>query len=154
MPKSKAKKMVITICSSVSFYPSVIEIQAQLEGMGYKVLIPHTAIIMQQTNNFNREDYSPWLQNPQDYSKKRELIDKHFDKVKEADAVLIVNNEKNSIPGYIGGNVLMEITLAYFLKKPIYILNPLDEKLPVKEEVYSINPIFLHGDITKINQKI
>ncbi len=108
---------------------------------------------MQESGNFNRDNYSPWLKNPHDYTKKRELMDKHFAKVKEGDAVLIINNEKNGIKGYIGGNVLMEMTVAYFLKKPIYILNAIDDKLPIKEEIYGINPIFLNGDITKINEK-
>lgn len=142
--------MTITLCSSVSFYETVLEVEKKLKKQGHKVLIPHTAKIMQQSNNFNRDDYSPWLQNPNDYTKKRELMDKHFAKVQEGDAILVINNQKNNINGYIGGNVLMEMTVAYFLKKPIYILNQIDEALPIKEEIYGVNPIFLNGDVKKI----
>jgi hypothetical protein len=77
-------------------------------------------------------------------------MDKHFAKIQEGDAILVINNEKNGIKGYIGGNVLMEITIAYFLKKPIYILNQLDEALSIKEEIYGINPVFLKGDLNKL----
>jgi hypothetical protein len=45
----------------------------------------------------------------------------HFKKVLDSDAILVTNFEKNGVEGYIGGNVLMEITLAFHYKKPIFI---------------------------------
>lgn len=74
----------------------------------------------------------------------------HFKKVLEADAILVVNNEKNGIPGYIGGNALMEMTLAYHYKKPIFLWNDITSQLSIEEEIRGLNPIVIHQDLMKI----
>ena len=55
--------------------------------------------------------------------------------------------------GYIGGNTLMEMAIAFHYKKPIYILNPISEKLGWKEEVLGMHPIFLNRAVEKISLK-
>jgi len=70
-------------------------------------------------------------------------------KVAWSDAVLVINYDKNGIKGYIGGNTLMEIGLAFFLKKKIYLLNKIPE-LSYKEEILGVKPIIISGDLTKI----
>lgn len=120
------KIKTITLCSSATFYKEVIEVQSQLKKMGYKVLIPTTANVMKKKNDFDVTHYKTWLSNNSHYGKKRALMDGHFRKVKKADAILVVNHEKNGLKGYIGGNVLLEMFLAYLDKKPIYVLNNID----------------------------
>lgn len=130
-----------------------MRIEKELKQLGFSVKIPKTARVMQKTGNFNIASYKTWYKNKLDYKKKKALMDRHFKKVMEADAILVVNNEKNGMQGYIGGNVLMEIVLAYHYKKPVYILNPIAEDFPIKEEIYGLFPIFLNGDLTKIKKK-
>lgn len=77
----------------------------------------------------------------------------HFKKVVQADAILVVNNKKNGINGYIGGNLLMELSVAFHYKKPIYILNDIEENHPFVEEVFGLSPIFLDGNLEKIKRK-
>jgi hypothetical protein len=60
---------------------------------------------------------------------------------------LVTNFAKNGVEGYIGGNTLMEITLAYYFKKPIFILNNIAEDSLIKEEIYGVNPVFLKGEL-------
>ena len=144
------KIKTITICSSGSFYKEVLEITRQLRKLDYRVLIPSTATKMQKSGNFDIDTYKTWYKNPKDYRNKRNLMDGHFKKVIKSDAILVVNNEKHGIKGYIGGNGLMEITLAYHYKKPIFILNEISENLPFKEEILGVNPIFLNGRIEKL----
>ncbi len=72
----------------------------------------------------------------------------------EADAILVTNFEKNGLPGYIGGNVLMEMVLAFHYKKPIFIYNNISDDLNFKEEVYALNPIFLDHDLSIIRKKL
>ena len=62
---------------------------------------------------------------------------------------MIANYDKNNIKGYIGGNTLMEMGLAFFLKKKIYLLNEIPE-LSYKEEILGVLPIILNGDLSKI----
>ena len=65
-------------------------------------------------------------------------------------APLVLNFAKNGVDGYIGGNVLMEMGLAFHYKKPIYILNPVSPKLGFLEEVLGLQPVFLNGKLEKI----
>lgn len=143
-------KKTLTICSSASFYRKVLSLQKQLQQLGFSVKIPKTAYIMKRTGNFDAADYKTWHGNPNDYKKKTALIKAHFKKVLAADAILVINYEKNGLKGYIGGNVLMEMTLAFHFKKPIYILNAIDDNLPLKEEVYAMEPVFINGNLLKI----
>lgn len=76
----------------------------------------------------------------------------HFKKIENSDAVLILNYEKNNIKGYLGSNTLMEISVAFFLGKEIYLLNPIDEEHPHFEELAGINSIVLHGKLNKIRR--
>ena len=56
--------------------------------------------------------------------------------------------EKHGVQNYIGGNVLMEMSLAFWLKKPIYILNELPEESAFEEEIKGMEPVLLHGDVS------
>ena len=146
----KKVKKIITICSSLSFYKDCLEIEKQLKKLGFKVKMPKTAHIMQRKNDFNVDHYKTWFKNAGDYKKKTQLMDGHFKKVVESDAILVVNQEKKGIKGYVGGNVLMEMTLAHHYKKPIYLLNSIDSNSPFEEEIYGLNSIFINQDLSKI----
>ena len=65
------------------------------------------------------------------------------------DAILVANYDKKGVKGYIGGNTLMEMGLAFFLKKKVYLLNEVPE-LPYKEEILGVKPIILNDNLTKI----
>lgn len=144
------KNKTIVICSSASFYEKVFPIKKDLEKLGFKVTIPKVAIKMKKANNFDTAVYKTWFKNPNDYRKKRSLMNHHFNKIIKGDAVLVANFDKNGIKGYIGGNVFMEITIAYHYKKPIFILNNIADDSLIKEEVYGVNPIFLKGNINNL----
>ncbi len=143
------KNKVIAICSSVSFYKDVLEIGKQLKNLGFKVKLPQTANNMKKSGNFDVGQHKTWLKNKDDYRKKAKLMNSHFRKVVEADAILVINNDKNGIKGYIGGNTLMEMTLAHYFKKKIFIWNEIGD-LPIEEEVRGLNPTFIHQNLSKI----
>jgi len=73
----------------------------------------------------------------------------HFDKVAWADVVLIANYTKNEIENYIGGNTFLEMGVAFYLKKPIYLLNPIPET-SIKEEVLGMKVVVINNDFSKI----
>lgn len=106
----------ITICSSVNFYRQVLDIQEQLEKAGLTVLVPATAKKMKETGDFEANNYKTWFGDEGDYRKKTGLMRGHFAEIEKGDAILVVNNEKNGQNNYIGGNVLMEMTIAFYLK--------------------------------------
>jgi len=144
------KIKTITICSSASHYRQVIEIEKELKKLGFKVKIPKTANTMKRNNDFDVSHYKTWFKNKNDYHKKTKLMLGHFKKVIESDAILITNFEKNGMKGYIGGNALMEMLVAFLNKKPIYIYNKPSEKLSTIEEIYGLKPKIINGDLTKI----
>jgi len=147
--KKKIKKTIV-ICSSASFYSQVVEVQKQLKDLGFKVRVPLTVNKMVKSNDFKVETYKTWMERPEDYKRKAYLTKKHFNEVEKGDVVLILNYKKNGKDGYIGGAVLSEIAIAFYLKKPIYILNPIDESSSFKEELYGMFPVILSGDLSKI----
>ena len=62
----------------------------------------------------------------------------------------MTNYEKRGVEGYIGGNTLIEIGLAFYLDKKIFILNPTSSTLSYKQEIYGMTPVMLGGDLTLI----
>lgn len=146
----KAKKKTITICSSASFYEKALAVEDELKRMGFLVKVPLTANKMRKSKNFSFEVVKPWLKDPKAYARKTFLTRHHFNKVVEGDSILVLNYEKNGVKGYIGGAVLAEMALALHFKKPIYVLNPLPEKVTYLEELWGMQPIILNGDLSRI----
>lgn len=144
-------KKTIVICSSASFYKNVIEIQKQLKDLNFKVVAPLTVNKMKKTGDFKVETYKTWIERPEDYKKKMYLTKKHFKEIKKGDIILVLNYKKNGKNGYIGGAVLMEMAIAFYLKKPIYILNGIDESSKYKEELYCMFPKIINGNLSKID---
>jgi hypothetical protein len=60
-----------------------------------------------------------------------------------------LNYPKNGINNYIGGSVLMEIGLAYYLKKKIYLLFglPDQKELSYTEVITAMQPVLLNGNL-------
>lgn len=143
-------KPTITICTSASFYKQAVAVQDELEQAGYNVLVPETVKRMRESGDFEVSHYKTWLANADDYGKKAALMRAHFDKVAQGDAVLVLNYEKHGTQRYIGANVLMEMALAFYLQKPIFILNELPESSAFEEELKGMQPIILHGDLKTI----
>ena len=145
-----AKKKTIVICSSAAFYKHVNEIAKELENRGYAVEVPTTATRMHKESNYDVPRVKTWLEDPQHFVKKRGLARDHFEKVANGDAILIVNDDKPRKPAYIGPNATMEWGLAYYLGKPIFILNGVSKDANTYEEVYGMSTAVLDGDLAKI----
>lgn len=145
---------VIAVCASVSHYQHLLEVQRKLKRLGYKAVLPKTARKMIKSKDFDAEKHKKWYQDKSLYKIKTKLIKLHLKEIEKADAILVVNHEKNGISGYIGGNVLIEMAAAFIGKKPIFVLNPIDERLGIKEEVYGLSSIFLDGKLELIRKKL
>lgn len=74
----------------------------------------------------------------------------HFKKIDWSDGILVLNIEKHGIKGYIGGNTLIEIGIAFYSGKKIFLLNPISSNLSYKQEIIGMKPTILDGDISKI----
>lgn len=135
--------------------------KARLEEMGHEVLIPKLDMEAPAEYGGGKKIYfGGYIEEnggmaafPPEHSiweLKRNAINDHFKKIEVGDAVIIANHDKRGIIGYIGGNTLIEMGLAFYLNKPIYILNPISDELSYKQEIYGMNPVLLDGDLDKI----
>lgn len=147
-------KPIVVICSSANFYKHAVKIQKELEAHGFKVIVPHTAEKMKKSGNYDAAHYRIWLKDAKNYDRKTWLMREHFKEVASGDVVLVINNEKHGKPNYIGGNVLMEMALAFYLEKPIYLLNGIPEESFFLEEIIGLGSIPLKGNINKFVEKI
>jgi hypothetical protein len=147
--------MTITICGSTAFIDEMLDLKRQLEALGHVAKTPPDQVPgpdgkLMYTRDYyklkkdSHQDDKSWIW--QDHSQR--LYD-HFDKVESADAILVANYDKNGIKNYIGANTLMEMGLAFHLRKPIYLLNPIPE-ISYKEEILGMKPIVINNDLTNI----
>ncbi len=147
--------MKITICGSIAFQDEVLSVKEKLEKLGHEVEIWRLKLRDEKGQLISAKEYykirrtadenEKWV-----WDRKAEVVLEHFEKVARSDAILVANYDKNDVKGYIGGNTLMEMGLAFFLKKKIYLLNQIPE-LSYKEEILGVRPVILNGDLSKIS---
>jgi len=154
--------MKITVCGSIAFYEEMEKIKTALEEKGHEVFIPLLSNEAPAEMGGGKKIYfgkyiednggiDAFPPSHELWNLKEKAIRDHYDKIEWCDAVFISNHEKRGIEGYIGGNTLIEIGVAFFLKKPIYILNPISSELSYKQEIYAMKPILLNGNIDLIS---
>lgn len=86
--------------------------------------------------------------------RENDYLRSHYKHICESDAILIVNNEKNGIKNYIGGNVLIEMGQAYVNNKRIYLMNDMPAGLSYMDEIECMDPICLHGNLASIKASL
>lgn len=74
---------------------------------------------------------------------KNHLTQENLKNVEHSDLLFIINKTHRGIDNYIGGNSFMEMVIAFYLKKPIYILNPIPDGMPYTEEIKALYPIVI-----------
>ena len=150
--------MIITICSSIKFWPQIVEVKKQLEDLGHEVLIPPHEVENKEGEMIPVEEYYRLRKEMIDrgesidwvWERKEQAIKWHLEKVNKADVILVLNLDKNDIPNYIGGNTLLEAGVAFWLKKPIYLYNPIPENISYFEEIRGMRPIVINRDLNLI----
>lgn len=78
----------------------------------------------------------------------------HYQHILESDLILFVNAEKNGRKNYVGGNVLIEMGQAYVNNKKIFLLYDLPKDSAYLDEIESMDPICLKGDLTAIGKYV
>lgn len=146
--------MKITLCASIAFYDEMLRIKEILEKMGHEVKLPPTEIQGKNGHLISVQEYYDIRKQAQEdeiwvWERKAQLINAHFDKIAWSDAIIAVNCDKNGIVGYIGGNTLIEMGIAFFLRKKIYLINQIPE-LSYKEEIVGMRPVVLYGKMEEI----
>jgi non-canonical (house-cleaning) NTP pyrophosphatase len=134
--------MKISICGSMHHIDGIEEAQAVLERQGWEVETPSRRENKKVLSEMSRDE----LANEKDF-----LIREHLEKIRHSDAVLIYNEEKRGVDGYIGGNTLMEMAFAYAQDLEIFLFKPIPE-MSYTDEILGMKPIVLNGDIDEIQR--
>ncbi len=135
--------MKIIICGSIRAAGEITRVRKELEKMGHEVEVPEGV----KKKELRKIDGSHGEK--AEVKIKHNLIKGYYEKMKQYDIVLVVNPEKGSIPGYIGGNTLIEMAFAHILNKKLYCLHSLPN-LPYSSEIIAMQSIVLNGDLSKI----
>jgi len=132
--------MKVAICSSMAFAKEMIRVKNELKSKGHEVIIQED-VEMHAKGKIKEEDKWRKLQ--------IDPIKTYYKEIKKADAIIVINLDKNNIKNYIGGNVLIEMAFAYVLGKKIFLMNPVP-KLSYTDEIGAMKPVVLKGDLDKI----
>lgn len=76
---------------------------------------------------------------------KNRLTRDNINNVEKCDCLFILNYSHRGIRNYVGGNSFLEMIVAFYLKKPIYLLNDIPESMTYTEEIKSLYPIVVHN---------
>lgn len=137
--------MTITICGSLDFYQQMRQVQAKLKLLGHKALVPKSLELIEKQGFVKPETVDSRLK----AEAKHDFIGEHFKKIARSEAVLVVNETKKGIKGYVGGNTFLEMGVAFYLKKKIYLLYPIP-KMDYELELQAMKPVVLNGKVEKI----
>ena len=130
--------MKIFIICSKAFYSEIKPIKESLENKGYEVFLPHTYL------NPDKEQKA-WEGETHSEFKAR-MFRLSEERIKNMDAVLVLNYEKHGIKNYIGGSTFLEMYEAFRNNKKIYMYNPIPEGL-LYDEIDGFSPIIINGDL-------
>lgn len=135
--------MKIFICCSKHHYNSVPDLKESLEKEGHIITLPNSF-----DDPFSEEKIKQ--QSKEEHIKfKEEMLALQERKIKDNDAILVLNLEKNGQENYVGGATFLEIFKAWELKKKIYLYNNIPNSM-LTDEIEGFNPIILNQDLTKI----
>jgi len=142
--------MKLVICASLEFTYQIKEIAEQLIKLGHEVVIPKTSEMI-LNGEVTLEQIKQEKENGEisNRARKYDVIRYYFEKIKDADAILVLNYNKRGVKNYIGGNVFLEIGFAHVLGKKIFLLNEIPD-IFYKDEIESMSPIILKGNLNEI----
>ncbi len=136
----------IIICCSISASAKVLEVQKELESLGFTVEIPY-GVKKYRDNNFTHITETERAQD----KKELDLIRRYYEQIKGYDIVLVVNTEKNGVENYIGANTFLEMGFAHVLGKTLCVLNPIPQS-GYKDEIDAMDPCVLNGDLEMLKK--
>lgn len=134
--------MKIGLVGSLEFIDKFSEFSEALSKQG------HTPFTSQYLDRFLNKSIK-------DIQKEKQAFDEDYIKdfwetMQGADALLVLNYEKRGIPGYIGGSTLIEMSFAHVLGMKIYLINPPPQIQYYYDEILSMKPIVINGDLDLI----
>ncbi|MFZ2189684.1 MAG: hypothetical protein WAV48_02800 [Candidatus Magasanikiibacteriota bacterium] len=136
--------MKIGIVGSMQFTDKMVEYRNKLSELGHEAFLTNLHKTMIGKTAEEIEDIKLYQKHNDD------AIREFWNMMQGADAILVLNFDKNNIENYIGGNTLMEIGFAHVLNQKIFLLNPIPKMPYCESEIEAVKPTIIYGDLQKI----
>jgi len=135
--------MKIFICCSKHLYDKIQPIRAKLEEAGHVITLPDSfddPMKEEEMKKLSKEEHVRW---------KGEMLRLQEKKIKDVDALVIVNFEKHGQLNYIGGATFLEMFKAWELGKKIFLMNTIPQNI-LEDEIKGFEPIILNGNLEMV----
>jgi len=139
--------MKILIICSKKFYSKIEEVKNILEKKNIEVFLPNCY-------DDPTAEQKAWDLGVEEHQKfKAKMYKQSEDTIKEMDAVLVLNLDKEKdgkiLKNYIGGATFLEMYDAFRLGKKIYLYNDIPDGM-LFDEIEGFGPIIIKGDLELI----
>ena len=137
--------MKIVVLGSMQHAEKMVALRDQLNLAGHEACVTsfHTAFHGKSDEEKER------IKLEQKYH--QDAIREGWELIRDAEAILVANYDKQGIANYIGGNVLMEIGFAHVLHKKIFLLHPIPDISFYKTEIEAVKPVILHENLSLLS---
>ena len=132
---------ILLICSK-AFYDKLLDYKQTLENLGHEVYMPNCWDAPETEAKYRGTD--------KHHIFKAKMFRQSEETIKNMDAVLVLNFNKNGQENYIGGATFLEIYDAFRMNKKIYFVNDIPNNM-LKDELIGFNPTIIGNDFSKIN---
>lgn len=135
------------IIGSMAFAKDMVKIKKQLKKLGHEANIPYGT-----EPHLKDSSFVDSLEENLKFCIENDVMRENFREVAKHDGVLVLNHKRNGINGYIGASALMEMAIAHYLGKKIFLFYNMPRYNDVRwaHEVYIMQPIVINGDIKRI----
>jgi nucleoside 2-deoxyribosyltransferase len=115
----------------------MVEAGEYLRNNGFEVILPELTRYQHIRDEFGDDVEFTKIKN--------RLTIENMANVEKCDCLLVLNHSHRGFENYVGGNSFLEMIVAFYLKKPIYLLNPIPEEMTYTEEIKALYPIVVHS---------
>ncbi len=136
--------MKIGIIGSMQYTEQMLEMRDRLNTLGHEAFLTDLHKTFIGKTDEEKEIIKIHQKNNLD------AIREFWNMMQGADAVLVLNLDKNGIKNYIGGNTFLEIGFAHVLGQKIFLLNPIPDIQFYNTEIEAMKPTIIHGDLSLI----
>jgi non-canonical (house-cleaning) NTP pyrophosphatase len=121
-------KPKVVICGSMHHIFGMSELMKYLEELGFETIVPEP------------EDTTTAVSVEEAAARKLSgnFILRHLANIQGADAVIVYNESKNGVEGYVGGNSLGEMFAALMIRVPIFYINAPALSLSYSSELLAV----------------
>ena len=139
--------MKIAIIGSMKFTQEMLATEKKLRELGHDANIP-----LGVEPHLSDGTFVDNLEDNLAFCIEHNVMRRNFQQVAESDAVVVLNYKRNGVEGYIGISALMEMAIAHFLKKKIFLMRATPKMSHARwaHEVAIMQPTVINDDLKKI----